>query len=258
MLPKYVAQVFYVPDTTNKRLNVVIPEKWWIIEVENAVDEEEFDQFDEIPPFTTSMINPRIPSSNELRKNQEFQKSKTAIKSSKMIVCKICSLCENMVICVEIWLSLDICVNYAQCVKIWPFVWKFDFHLIFEWKYGRFWSVCSFWSLMFNSDGHYSESGNCSISDEEKGRRAPATRVSRLIKWRRVLWRCVSPLLHMQKRIHTDYSPQDSTCTNRQHDIWHTYANVCVLMVTLQAQHKKHRVKHMLCDIFKALRLSWV
>jgi hypothetical protein len=30
--------------------------------VENGIDEKEFDQFDEIPPFTTSMIKPRIPS----------------------------------------------------------------------------------------------------------------------------------------------------------------------------------------------------
>jgi hypothetical protein len=44
---------------------VVIPKKWWIVEVENAVDEEEFDKFDEIPPFITSMIKPRIPSANE-------------------------------------------------------------------------------------------------------------------------------------------------------------------------------------------------
>jgi hypothetical protein len=33
--------------------------------VENAIDEKEFDQFDEIPPFTTSMIKPKIPSINE-------------------------------------------------------------------------------------------------------------------------------------------------------------------------------------------------
>jgi hypothetical protein len=60
-----VAQVFYVPDTTNKRLKVVISRKRWIIGVENVVDEEEFDQFDEISPFVTSMIKPRIPSANE-------------------------------------------------------------------------------------------------------------------------------------------------------------------------------------------------
>jgi hypothetical protein len=33
--------------------------------VENAIDEKEFDQFDEIRPFVTSMIKPRIPSANE-------------------------------------------------------------------------------------------------------------------------------------------------------------------------------------------------
>jgi hypothetical protein len=32
---------------------------------QNAVDEEEFYQFDEIPPFVTSMIKPRIPLANE-------------------------------------------------------------------------------------------------------------------------------------------------------------------------------------------------
>jgi hypothetical protein len=45
---------------------VVIPGKQRIVRVENAVDEEEFDQFDEIPPFITSMIKPRIPSANEV------------------------------------------------------------------------------------------------------------------------------------------------------------------------------------------------
>jgi hypothetical protein len=65
MLAKYVAQVFYVLDATNKRLKVVISGKWWIIGDENVADVEEFDQFDEIPPFITSMIKPRIPLANE-------------------------------------------------------------------------------------------------------------------------------------------------------------------------------------------------
>jgi hypothetical protein len=43
MLAKHVAQVFYVPDTTNKTLKVVIPGKQRIIRFENIVDEEEFD-----------------------------------------------------------------------------------------------------------------------------------------------------------------------------------------------------------------------
>jgi hypothetical protein len=64
-LAKYVAQVFYVPDTTSKRLKVVIPRKRRTVGVENVVDEKEFDQFDEISPFITSMIKPRIPLTNE-------------------------------------------------------------------------------------------------------------------------------------------------------------------------------------------------
>jgi hypothetical protein len=62
---KYVTQVFYVPDTTNKRLNVIISEKRQIVTVENAIYEEEFDQFVEIHPLITSMIKPTIPSANE-------------------------------------------------------------------------------------------------------------------------------------------------------------------------------------------------
>jgi hypothetical protein len=106
------------------------------------------------------------------------------------------------------------------------------------------------------SDGHYTKSGDCLISDEEKGRRALGTHVSHLIKRRHALWRRVCPLLHMQKRIPIDYSPWDSPYTNTQHDLWHTYVHVCVPMVTLQTRHKKHCVEHKLCDIFEALRLS--
>jgi hypothetical protein len=93
MLAKHVAQLFYVLDTTNKRLKVVIPRKWWIVEVESAIDEEEFDQFDEISPFVTSMIKPRIPSANEAlylhndhHEKVKNLKNKTTTESSKMIV----------------------------------------------------------------------------------------------------------------------------------------------------------------------------
>jgi hypothetical protein len=44
---------------------VVIPGKRRIVGVKNVVDEEEFDQFDEILPFVTSIIKSRIPSANE-------------------------------------------------------------------------------------------------------------------------------------------------------------------------------------------------
>jgi hypothetical protein len=82
MLAKHVAQVFYVPDTTNKRLKVVIPGKRRIIRVENVIDEKEFDQFDVIPPFVTSMIKPRIPSANKAPylRNDHHEKVKNSKK----------------------------------------------------------------------------------------------------------------------------------------------------------------------------------
>jgi hypothetical protein len=191
VLAKYVAQVFYVLDTTNKRLKVVIPEKRWIIGVENVVDEEEFDQFDEIQPFVTSMIKQRISPANEApylhndnhEKVKNFKKPRPQQKVAKWL-CKICSMCENMAICVKIWLSLNICVKYAQCVKIWPFVRKFDFHWIFVWNMLNVWKydnlcatltfigylceICSMCENMVVSDGHYTNSGNCSVSDLKK------------------------------------------------------------------------------------------
>jgi hypothetical protein len=78
VLAKYIAQVFYVPNVTNERLKVVIPGKWRIIRVKNVVNEEEFDQFDEIPPFVTSIIKPRIPSANiaPYLRNNHHEKSR--------------------------------------------------------------------------------------------------------------------------------------------------------------------------------------
>jgi hypothetical protein len=87
---------------------------------------------------------------------------------------------ENKVICVEIFLSLDISVKYAQCVKIWLFLKCVQFPKV----------LCSV------SDGHYTEFGNYSIYDEEKGRRTIGTRVSHLIKWRCVHFARAS---HMEK-----------------------------------------------------------
>jgi hypothetical protein len=85
MLSKHIAQVFYVPYTTNKRLNLVIPRKQQIIRVENVVDGEEFDQFDEIPPFVTSVIKPRIQSTNEAPylRNDHHEKIKNFKKPSR-------------------------------------------------------------------------------------------------------------------------------------------------------------------------------
>jgi hypothetical protein len=71
-----------------KRLTVVILGKWRIIRVKNAVDAKEFV---EIPPFANSMIKPRIQSRKSQKAqqpsgtSQEFQKTKSAIESSKII-----------------------------------------------------------------------------------------------------------------------------------------------------------------------------
>jgi hypothetical protein len=62
-----------------------------IIGVENVVDEEEFDPFDEIPHFVTSMIKPKIPSASKAlylcndyhEKDNNFKKTKTATECSK-------------------------------------------------------------------------------------------------------------------------------------------------------------------------------
>ena len=51
VLAYQVSQVFYVPDTRNKKRHVVLPGKRRVVGVENIVDEEEYNQFDEVPPF---------------------------------------------------------------------------------------------------------------------------------------------------------------------------------------------------------------
>jgi len=53
VLAKDVLQVFYVPDTVRTMRHIFLPGKRRIVGVQNAVDEEEFNQFDEIPPFAT-------------------------------------------------------------------------------------------------------------------------------------------------------------------------------------------------------------
>jgi hypothetical protein len=49
-----VDQVFYVPDLAKKNFIVVMPGKIKIVGIENVVEEEEYNQFDEIPSFHTS------------------------------------------------------------------------------------------------------------------------------------------------------------------------------------------------------------
>ena len=51
-----VSQVFYVCDTRNKKWQVVLPRKKWVVGLENPVDEEEFNQSNEVPPLDTSFL----------------------------------------------------------------------------------------------------------------------------------------------------------------------------------------------------------
>ena len=51
-----ISQVFYVCDTRNKKRQVVLPRKKWVVRLENLVDEEEFNQSNEVPPLDTSIL----------------------------------------------------------------------------------------------------------------------------------------------------------------------------------------------------------
>jgi hypothetical protein len=79
-----VEQVFYVPDLARNNWYVVMPEKR-IIGVENVVEEEEYNQFDEIPSFDTS-YKPRLLGTNKtpyLRSDHSEKNSYTKIKEEK-------------------------------------------------------------------------------------------------------------------------------------------------------------------------------
>jgi hypothetical protein len=185
---------------------VVIPEKRWIVGVENAIDEEEFDQFDEIPPFVTSMIKAKIPSPNKAlylrndhhEKVNNFKKPRLQWKVAKWL-CKTSSMCKNMTICVKL-----------------DFHWIFVWNMINVWKYGHLCEkltfigylceICSkcdnmaIWCLGSISHALCAVSEALYLASEEKGE-APMKRVSCISgKVRRALWGCVSILLNCTKK----------------------------------------------------------
>jgi hypothetical protein len=141
-------------------------------------------------------------------------------------------------------------VKYAQCVKIWPL-------LVCE--------VCAVSEVLCSvSDGHYTESGNSSVSDEEKGRHTRATRVSYL---RRRETRPHNSRLVSEEKGDTPTqrtSPFYLTCTKKT--VNRIFTTGCSLRqpaivpvgTHTRAQRKKHYVAYKLSDIFKAIRLSWV
>ena len=55
VLADQVSQVFYVTDTRNWKRHVV-PRKRRVVGVTNAMEEEEYNQFNEVPAFDTSII----------------------------------------------------------------------------------------------------------------------------------------------------------------------------------------------------------
>nr|GFD14813.1 hypothetical protein [Tanacetum cinerariifolium] len=62
ILAKLATQAFYVKDPNDQRLHVILYRKRHIVGVENVEDEDEYDQFDELPPFSIGIT----PSNNVL------------------------------------------------------------------------------------------------------------------------------------------------------------------------------------------------
>jgi hypothetical protein len=56
--------VLYVPNLAKKNWSVVMPGKKMIVGIENVVEEEEYNQFDEIPSFDTS-YKPQLLGTNK-------------------------------------------------------------------------------------------------------------------------------------------------------------------------------------------------
>jgi hypothetical protein len=77
-----VEKVFYVPDLAKKNWSVVIPGKKRIVGVENVVEEEEYNQFDEIPSFETS-YKPRLLGTNKTPYLRRDHSEKIHIQKSR-------------------------------------------------------------------------------------------------------------------------------------------------------------------------------
>ncbi len=53
-----VAQVFYILDPKDKKKHIIVPSKQRVVRVDNLEDEEEYNEFDEVPFFVdTTRIN---------------------------------------------------------------------------------------------------------------------------------------------------------------------------------------------------------
>jgi hypothetical protein len=58
VLASTIAHVFYILDLKDEKKHIVVPGKRWVVRVDNVEDEEEYNQFDEVPLFMdTTRIN---------------------------------------------------------------------------------------------------------------------------------------------------------------------------------------------------------
>jgi hypothetical protein len=67
VLARHVTQVFYVKDPNDRRYHIVMQGKRRILGVDNVTSEEEYDQFDELPPFSVGIEEPATDKVNRLR-----------------------------------------------------------------------------------------------------------------------------------------------------------------------------------------------
>ncbi|XP_078165505.1 uncharacterized protein LOC144560201 [Carex rostrata] len=74
ILAKQATQVFYVTDPSDARWSIVLPGKRRIVGIENVIDGEEYDQFDEIPPFCAD-VQAEIATTTEEQDEANYMRS---------------------------------------------------------------------------------------------------------------------------------------------------------------------------------------
>jgi hypothetical protein len=72
---KELKQVFYVIDPSDKKCNIVLSGKRRIVGIGGVVDEDNYDHFDEVPPFSTGIEPLEVQDDDEpsyLRSGTDF------------------------------------------------------------------------------------------------------------------------------------------------------------------------------------------
>jgi hypothetical protein len=68
VLASTVVQVFYILDPKDEKKHIIVLDKQWVIRVDNVEDQEECNQFDEVPFFVdtirTNIVETKISYSN--------------------------------------------------------------------------------------------------------------------------------------------------------------------------------------------------